>query len=579
MIRQPIVTIMGHVDHGKTLLLDKIRGTAIAAKEAGGITQAIGASIIPLETIKKICGKLLEALKLKLTLPGILFIDTPGHAAFINLRKRGGNLADIAVLVIDINEGIMPQTLECIEILKQYKTPFIIAANKIDLISGWRESKGNILQSIASQPESVRNAFETKLYNIVGKLFELGFESDRFDRVSDYTKQIAIVPTSAKKGEGIPELLMVLTGLTQKYLEQNLKISAEGPCKATILEVKEEKGLGKTMDTIIYDGTLKVGDQIVVGTMQEPVVTKVKALFMPAPLTEIREKSKFKSVKEVNAANGVRIVAVEFGDATAGMPLLGIARSLDETIAEVKKEIQEVVVQTNKEGVVIKADSLGSLEALSILLKGKNIPIKKASIGHITKKDVSDAEANLEKNLLYAVILGFNIPPVKENVKTIVHDVIYKVIEDYEQWREEESRKAQLKAMESLAKPCKMQLLKGYVFRQSNPAVVGVEVLEGCLTSGIQLMTTEGKILTQVKGIQREQENIEKADRGEKIAISMPNVIVGRQIKEGDVLYSAVPEEDFRKLKEYKKYLNESEKIVLKEIAQIMRKRNAMWGI
>ncbi len=580
MIRQPIVTIMGHVDHGKTMLLDKIRGSAIQAKESGGITQAIGASIIPLDTIKKICGPLLEALKLKFTIPGILFIDTPGHAAFVNLRKRGGNLADIAILVIDINEGIKAQTRECIEILKQYKTPFIISANKIDLVPGWHPSKENIIKNISSQPESTRNKLETKLYEIVGKLFEIGLEADRYDRINNYTKQIAIVPTSAKTGEGIPELLMVLTGLTQRYLEKELKISVEGPCKATILEVKEEKGLGKTLDAIIHDGTLKIGDEIVIGTMGEPIVTKVKGLFMPAPLTEMRDKkSKFKTVKEVSAANGVKIIVIDIEEATSGMPLLGVDRNTEKIKEQVKKEIQEVIVKTDKQGVIIKADSLGSLEALITLLKEKNIPIKKASIGPITKKDISDAEANLEKDPLHAVILGFNIPQAQAKVKTIVHDVIYKVIEDYETWYKEESKKMELEALENLTKPCKLQSLKGYVFRQSNPAVIGVEVLEGSLKSNIPIMNTEGKILTTVKSIQKEQENVERAERGDKVAISLPHVIIGRQVKEGDILLSAITEEEFRKFREYKKYLSESDKTVLKEIAKLMRKRNQLWGL
>ena len=144
------MVVLGHVDSGKTSILDKIRGTGVQGREAGGITQAIGASIIPIETIKKICGKLLDSLNIKLTLPGLLFIDTPGHAAFVNLRKRGGNLADIAILVININEGLMPQTIESINILKQYKTPFIIAVNKIDLVNGWRSQKEkSLLKSIS----------------------------------------------------------------------------------------------------------------------------------------------------------------------------------------------------------------------------------------------------------------------------------------------------------------------------------------------------------------------------------------------------------------------------------------------
>ncbi|MFH2028259.1 MAG: translation initiation factor IF-2, partial [Nanoarchaeota archaeon] len=321
-IRSLICTTLGHVDHGKSSILDKIRGTAIVKGEAGAITQAIGASIIPLDTIKNICGSLLSALNMKLRIPGLLFIDTPGHAAFTNLRKRGGNLADIAILVIDINEGLKPQTIESIEILKNYKTPFVIAANKIDLVSGWQKKEGNLIKKIQQQTQQMQEVLDNKVYTLVGKLSELGFESERFDRVDNYSKQIAIVPTSAQTGEGIPELLMVLTGLAEKYLEKCLECDVKGMAKGTVLEVKEVIGLGTCMDAIIYDGTLKKNDTIVIGSLTEPIVAKVKGLFEPTPLSEMRDKkSKFKSIQAAIAATGVRINASGTEEVVAGMPI------------------------------------------------------------------------------------------------------------------------------------------------------------------------------------------------------------------------------------------------------------------
>jgi len=582
MIRQPIVAIMGHVDHGKTLLLDKIRGTAVAAKEHGGITQAIGASIIPIDTIKKVCGNLLKSINV--TIPGLLFVDTPGHAAFNSLRKRGGNLADIAILVVDCNEGFKPQTIESIEILKAFKTPFIIAANKIDLISGWRPDSGPVLKKISEQNDSVQQELDKKIYEIVGKVYEYGLEAERFDRVSDYTKQIAIVPTSAVTGDGIPELLMVLTGLAQKFLEKSLEVDLKGAAKGTVLEVKEEKGLGKTMDTIIYNGSLKVGDSIIVGGMAGPISAKVKALFMPAPLAEMREKrTKFKSVKEVHAANGVKIVAPGTEDVVSGMPVLGAGDDVEKAKELVQSEVKEVLTEaTSKDGIMIKADSLGSLEALAVLLKEKDIPIQKANVGPITKRDLSDAEANYEKDPLRAVILGFNIPmpeSIPSNVKVIAHPVIYKVIEDYEAWIEKTKKDMELAAMGVLTKPAKVKILKGYTFRQSNPAVVGVEIITGTLTNNIQLMNPEGKTLTHIKGMQLEQKNIESAEKGKQVAVSLPDVTVGRQIKEGDILYSFISEDNFKKFKEFKQYLSDEEKELLKEIAEIMRRKNPVWGV
>jgi len=589
-IRSPICTVVGHIDHGKSTILDKIRGSAIVKTEAGKITQAIGASIIPLETIKKICGDLLDKLKINLTIPGLLFIDTPGHAAFTNIRKRGGNLADIAILVIDVNEGVKPQTIECIEILKTYKTPFIIAANKIDLISGWRSSEGSLIENINKQQENVKNLLDKKLYELVGKLSEFGFESERFDRVENHTKQIAIIPTSAKTGDGIAELLMVLAGLAQRYLEKGLKFDIKGYAKGTILEVKEERGLGITLDVIIYNGSLKQNDTIVIGSLTEPIVTKVKALFEPAPLAEMRDKrSKFKSVKKVTAATGVKISAPDIENVVAGMPIRSCKeKDIEKVKKDVQAEVQEVLIKTDKEGIVIKADSLGSLEALMKILKEKNIPVIKASIGDISKKDLADAESCYEKNPLQCVVLGFNVGVTvdviggtarPENVKVITHDVIYKLIEDFEKWQEQEKKKLEGEKLDLLIRPCKIQLMKGHVFRQNNPAVCGVDVLAGTVRVKTPLMNMDGKELTSVKSMQKDQENIEKAEKGKQVAISMERVTIGRQINEGDTLLSAVPEEHFRKLKELKKYLGEEEKEILKEIAKIKRKENPMWGI
>ena len=585
-IRQPIITFMGHIDHGKTSLQDYIRQSSIVKTEAGKITQHIGSSNIPLNMIKKICGKLLDTLKLKLTIPGLLFIDSPGHAAFTSLRKRGGNLADIAIIVIDINEGIMPQTLECIDILKQYKTPFIIALNKIDLIAGWQSKSTFLIQNIASQSETIQKHLDTKLYELVGKLSELSLNAERFDRIEDYAKQIAIVPTSAKTGEGIPELLMVLTGLAQKFMEKSLKINVEGNARGTVLEVKKDKGIGKTLDVIIYDGNIKQNNAIVVGTLDEPISTRVKALFEPATLADMRDKkTKFVRVKKVSAASGIKILAPDIEEVVAGMPLISCnANEIESIKKEIKKEVQEVLIETDTAGIVIKADSLGSLEALIKLLKEKNIPVKKASIGNISKKDISDASVSYKNDPLHSAILGFNVdltPGVKipQNVKVLTNNVIYKLIEDFEEWQENEKKSLEGKEIEFLVRPCKIEIMRGYVFRQSNPAVVGVNVLEGKIKVDTPLMKEDGKRITEIKSIQKDQESMNEAEKNQQVAVSLPKVTVGRQINEGDIIYSAVPEEDFRKLKQFKKYLSQEEIGILKEIAQISRKKNPVWGI
>src|SRR3989344_5240482 len=591
-LRKILVTVVGHVDHGKTSLLDKIRQSAVATGEAGAITQAIGVSIIPLATIKKICGKLLEATKSKITIPGLLTIDTPGHAAFTSLRKRGGSLADIAILVVDINEGFKPQTIESIEILKANKVPFIVAVNKIDLISGWKyDDQKFLLPNLAELNYQTTGEFEKKMYELVAQFAEHNLQAERFDRVQDYTKQIALVPVSAKSGQGLPELLMVLTGLAQKYLEQQLNVEELGPCQGTILEVKEEKGLGTTIDAIIYNGQLKVNDMLVIGGINQPLVVKVRALLEPGELSEMRDKKgKFRNVKEVTAATGVKISAPGLDEAIAGMPVRGISGlgDLELVKTEIQKEVSDIITEdSGEEGVIIKADTLGGLEALRVLFQEKNISISSASLGDITKTDLSKVESIKDKDPFQGAILGFNvkIPPElgdyinSKNLKIISHDVIYKIIEEYESYINNLKKEIEVQQLFKLVRPCRFFILKGYVFRQNNPAIVGVEIEAGRIRSGDPLINLAGKSIGRVKSMKEGEDNVTLAQKGKQVAMAIDGATVGRQIKEGDILFTDIPEEDFKKLKELKKHLTEQEISVLKEIAEIKRKDNPVWGV
>ncbi len=573
-IRAPICTLVGHVDHGKTSILDWIRGTSIARGEAGGITQAISSTNLSISAIQKTCGELLKSLGQNLTLPGILFIDTPGHAAFTNLRKRGGNLADIAILVVDINEGFKPQTVESIEILRQYKTPFVVAANKIDLIPGWKSNrKKALVNNISLQSLNVQQELDKRIYELVGKFHEFGFGSERFDRIDDYTKQLALVPVSAKTGEGLPELLMVLTGIAQKFLEECLQCNVQGPAKGTVLEVKEEKGLGTTIDVIIYDGRIKKGDLFVVGGLDRPIVSRVKILLEP-------KNKKLKQVNEVSAAIGVKISAPDIREAVSGMPLrVTTEENLEKTKKEIQQEVEEVIIETDNNGIVVKADSLGSLEALISLLKDKEIAIKRASIGNISKKDLMEASA--ENDPLNKVIVGFNVDVLEESreVKIITHQVVYKIIDDLLEWREMEIKRLEAKELEGLTKPCKLQIIPNCIFRQSNPAVVGVEVLLGTATVGVPLMKSDGSRASEIKSMQHEGNNTSEAEKGKQVAIALPNITVDRQIRENDILYSDIPEADFVQFKKLKKYLKSDEIILLKEIAEIKRREKHLWGV
>jgi len=578
-IRQPIVTVAGHVDHGKTSILDSIRSTCVAKKEAGGITQKISFTYFPYKLLQDKCHNLLEKLNIKLEIPGFLFIDTPGHAAFTNLRKRGGSLADLAILVIDINEGFMPQTSETIQILKASKVPFIIALNKIDSISGWVKESDELREDIEKQKYFVKEDFEIKLLNIIGTLQSNGFDADLYYNLKDFTKKIALVPCSAKTGEGIPDLLVMLSGLSQKFLKEKLVLGKTA--KGTILEVKKEKVL--EIEAILYDGKLKVGDEIMIASLEEPFKSKVKAIFSVLPLGK-----GYEAVDEITAAAGIRLNISSEKEILPGMPFTAITKEAKEEKLkqELKEEISEEICCSDKYGIIIKAESLGSLEALIFLLKQKNISFSYSGIGDITKQDI--AKANSIEDPVFRVILGFNVKidkefkeeerKVIEKTKIITNEVIYKLIEDYEKFRKEKQLELERKTLESLTMPCKIKILP-YVFRNSNPAVFGISVLVGTIKHRIRLMDENGEKVGEIKGIQSENKSIEKAEKDMEVAISMPGIVFDRHLKKGQILYSDLNEEDFKELKNNKNFLTKLEISILQEIANIKRKKIPTWGI
>ena len=585
-IRTPIVCVMGHVDHGKTSLLDRIRGSSVVSSEVGAITQHIGATIVPIEAIRTMSGTMGKA---PINIPGLLFIDTPGHHAFTTLRARGGALADMAILVVDINQGFQPQTIEALQILRNCRTPFVIAATKIDRIHGWRVNENeSFLSTFAKQNERVRTDVENKTYEIVGKLSEMDFSADRFDRVSDFQRNLAIVPVSAHTGEGIPDLLLVMIGLAQRYMGDALKLSVEGPGAGTVLEVKEERGLGTTLDVILYDGTLTIGDEIAVATQGDVVVTKVRSLLKPRPLKEILVEDRFERVKSVAAASGIKVTAPNLEGVIAGSPFFVIRNNRDEVEARIKKEMTEIHVNLSDEGITIKADTIGALEALCKELEGKEIGVMRAEVGPVSRLDLIETET--VKNPMYRVLLSFNTPilpdaadmikdPLYTQVKVFDERVIYQLIDKYVEWRDEQKRLQEKQRFEHVVMPAKIRLLPDCVFRQSNPAVVGVRVLGGKLRSDVDLIKTDGKKVGHLKTMQLRQESIREADPGLEVAISIEGATIGRQVSVGDDLFVDVPERHIKVLeREMVKTLNTSTQEILSEFTTMKRKGDPFWG-
>jgi len=582
-IRQPIVVVMGHVDHGKTTVLDSIRSTNIAKKEAGAITQHIGASEVSLLAIKDTCEELLKKSKMTFSIPGLLFIDTPGHESFTHLRERGGSIADIAVLVVDIAQGFQPQTIESLKILRQFKTPFVLAANKVDLVTGWRTPEaagacGSILSDINSQRPDVQGRLDELLYQIVGKLSEMGIESERFDRVANFTKQVAIIPVSAKTGEGLPELLLSIAGLSQKFLEKELKTEVEGPGKGSILELKEEKGLGTTIDVIIYEGVLRKNDTIIFGTINGSATAKVRGLLKPK-LRPTGDGDRFEYVDEVRAAAGVKIYAPGLDGALCGSPL--VVEGAGEGVKEIDEMIRNIMFERERGGIIVKADTLGSLEALTRLLSGNGVEIKSAGVGRVAKKDIASAAAVGASEPLNAVVLAFNVPiaddasdeAARAGVKVFSSNVIYSLCDDYAAWLCEQKKKSSQSAEDRLPLPAKLLALPNCTFRASKPAIFGVEIIGGKLRKGVRLMAASGEVVGEVREMQKEGKGVQSATRGEQLAISVEGAVCGKSFCERDTLYAYITGKEGEELLSCCSDLSEDDKAVLSEILSITSRR------
>jgi len=590
-IRQPIVSVLGHVDSGKTSLLDKVRGTAVQGREAGGITQHIGASFLPVETIQKICGPLYEKLsKVEHKIPGILMIDTPGHEIFTNLRSRGGSAADIAILVVDANRGFQPQTNESLKILESRKVPFVVALNKTDMISGWKDVQTQfITKTIEKQNPEVQAFLDEKIYNVVTALSVLGYQSEAFYRVSDYKKEIAIVPVSAKTGIGIPELFAVLVGLTQQFLKEKLN-QEEKSNRGIVLEVNDEVGLGPTANLILIDGQLKKEDFIIVTKRDSVIVTKLKALLLPKPLDEMRDpRDKFKPVEQIQAAAGVKIASPDLEGVLPGSTLYATNDNseIESLKNSIEDEMQSVFINTETNGVIIKCDAIGSLEALIEMMRRQQIPISKADIGPVTHRDIIDAMAIKENDRHLGVILAFNVKVLQDaeteaednHIRIFNDKIIYSLIDTYTQWVEDDKADEENSILAELTPVCKFTFLKGFIFRNNNPAVFGIKVDVGNLRQKVPFMNKIGKKIGVIHQLQHDGKTITSVKVGQEVACSVQNITIGRQIAEEDVFYTLPSSSDAKKLlNKFTQRLSSEERNTLNEIVEIQRKIDPVYG-
>ncbi len=587
--RQPIVAVLGHVDHGKTSLLDHIRSlgsqrqASVMDREAGGITQHIGATEVPSDLLNELCGPLLGGKSFDS--PGLLFIDTPGHHSFSTLRNRGGSLADIAILVVDLKEGLRPQTIESIRILKKAKTPFVVAGNKVDRIHGWKSEDGRPMAvAMRSQTKDAMGYFDQSFWNLVGGFGEHGFNLDRYDRIKDFTKEIALVPVSAKEGEGIQDLLAVVIGLAERYLAEQLT-DIDGAGEGTVLEMKEERGLGKTLDVILHRGSIAKGDEIVLVTSEGGVTTTVRGLFKPRGMAEMRDAGdRWNDTESASAASGLKLSAPDLDGVLAGTTLRVVRNAAEQKNAlALASEESRLSIDLEEEGVCIKADTVGGLEALAMELKEIDVPIRSASIGKVGRRDIRGAEASSDP--LHRLILGFSTSVLSDaqneidssdsGLKVICSDIIYHILDERERWVESRTAELEEESREKIVYPGRILLLPDHTFRVSKPAVVGVRVLGGRIHIGQRLLK-DGSSVGQIKSIRSGEDSMKEAKQGDEVAVAIDGVVVGRQIEEEDVLLVDVPESHARRLR--KMSLNAIESEILGELLEIHRRDDHFWG-
>ncbi|WYZ45438.1 hypothetical protein EsH8_VIII_000754 [Colletotrichum jinshuiense] len=588
-LRSPICCILGHVDTGKTKLLDKIRQTNVQEGEAGGITQQIGATYFPVEAIKQKTAVVNADGAFEFKVPGLLVIDTPGHESFSNLRSRGSSLCNIAILVVDIMHGLEPQTLESMRMLRERKTPFVVALNKIDRLYGWKKVDNNGFQeSLALQPKGVQNEFKNRLDQTKLAFSEQGFNAELFYENKSMAKNVSLIPTSAHTGEGIPDMLKLIVQLTQERMVGSLMYLSE--VQATVLEVKAIEGFGMTIDVVLSNGILREGDRIVLCGVEGAICTNIRALLTPAPLRELRLKSAYVHNKEVKAALGVKISAPGLEGAIAGSRLMVVGPDDDEDdiIDEVEADLATLFSRVEKtgRGVSVQASTLGSLEALLDFLKDCKIPVANVGIGPVYKRDVMQAGIMLEKASDFAVMLCFDVKVDKEaqsyadevGVKIFTADIIYHLFDSFTKHMADLLEKKKEESKMLAVFPCVLSTVA--VFNKTNPIVVGVDVAEGQLKINTPIAVVKTNAVTGVKevinlgrvtSIERDHKQIPVCKKGQpsvavKIEMGGHQPTYGRQLEESDTLYSLISRASINTLKEFyrKEVTNDEWQLIIK---------------
>ncbi|XP_051797901.1 eukaryotic translation initiation factor 5B [Acanthochromis polyacanthus] len=569
-LRAPVVCVLGHVDTGKTKILDKLRHTHVQDGEAGGITQQIGATNVPKETIEEQTKMVKNFDKDNLKIPGMLIIDTPGHESFSNLRNRGSSLCDIAVLVVDIMHGLELQTLESINLLKEKKCPFIVALNKIDRLYDWKKSpETDVVATLKKQKKNTKDEFDERAKAVIVEFAQQGLNAALFYENKDPRTFVSLVPTSAHSGDGMGNLIALLVELTQTMLARRLAHCDE--LRAQVMEVKALPGMGTTIDVILINGRLREGETIIVPGVEGPIVTQIRGLLLPPPLKELRVKSQYEKHKEVSTSQGVKILGKDLEKTLAGLPLL-VAHREDEIPVlrdELERELKQTLssIKLEEKGVYVQASTLGSLEALLEFLRTSKVPYAGINIGPVHKKDVMKASTMLEHDLQYAVILAFDVKVERESqemadslgVRIFSAEIIYHLFDAFTKYREDYKKAKQDEFKHIAVFPAKLRVLPQFIFNSRDPIVMGVTVEAGIIKQGTPLcVPSKGFVdIGVVTGIEVNHKSVESAKKGQEICVKIEPIpgespkMYGRHFEATDIIVSKITRASIDALKNW----------------------------
>uniref|UniRef100_A0AAR2K128 Eukaryotic translation initiation factor 5B n=1 Tax=Pygocentrus nattereri TaxID=42514 RepID=A0AAR2K128_PYGNA len=569
-LRAPVVCVLGHVDTGKTKILDKLRHTHVQDGEAGGITQQIGATNVPLETIIEQTKMVKNFDRENVKIPGMLIIDTPGHESFSNLRNRGSSLCDIAILVVDIMHGLEPQTLESINLLKEKKCPFIVALNKIDRLYDWKKSpETDVVATLKKQKKNTKDEFDERAKAVIVEFAQQGLNAALYFENKDPRTFVSLVPTSAHSGDGMGNLIGLLVELTQTMLARRLAHCDE--LRAQVMEVKALPGMGTTIDVILINGRLREGETIIVPGVEGPIVTQIRGLLLPPPLKELRVKNQYEKHKEVCTSQGVKILGKDLEKTLAGLPLLVAHKEdevpvlKDELIRELKQTLNAIKLE--EKGVYVQASTLGSLEALLEFLRTSKVPYSGINIGPVHKKDVMKASTMLEHDPQYAVILAFDVKIERDSqemadslgVRIFSAEIIYHLFDAFTKYREDYKKQKQDEFKHIAVFPCKLRILPQFIFNSRDPIVMGVSVEAGVLKTGTPLcVPSKGFVdIGIVTSIEVNHKPVDTAKKGQEICVKIEPIpgeapkMYGRHFEAVDIIVSKITRQSIDALKNW----------------------------